>query len=122
MVSSRGSVKRSLRQVLADSHVSSVAIALLLLWSLDAAFRGLWDPAYRAGAFLLYAIAIWDIPYHSSTRTGADRLMWIGSFYFLYSAIISFLAAWLISWWVYSIGPFRALASCCSKLIKRKHV
>ena len=122
MVLSRESVERSLRQVLADSHVSAVAIVLLLLWSLDAAFRGLWEPAYRVGAFLLNAIAIWDIPYHSPTLTAADRLMWIGTFYFFYSAIGSFLAAWLLSRWVYGMGPLRSLAACRRNLIGRKHV
>jgi hypothetical protein len=39
-------VKRSLREVLADSHVAAVANALLLLWSLDGGFRALGGATY----------------------------------------------------------------------------
>ena len=31
--------KRSLREILADSHISAVAIAVLLLWSLDSGWK-----------------------------------------------------------------------------------
>jgi len=120
-VSSRETSKRSLRQVLADSHVATVSIALLLLWSLDAAFRGLWDPACRVGAFLLTAIAIRDIPYLSPGGTAVDRFMLISTFYFLYSAIVCLSAAWLLSRWVYGTGPLRSLIACRSKLTGRKH-
>lgn len=119
-VSSTGTVKRSLRQVLADSHVAAVSIAVLLLWALDAVFRGLWDPVYRLGVFLLTAVAILDIPYLSST--GADRFMLISTLYFLYSAIVSFSAAWFLSRWVYGLGPLRSLAACRSRLTGRKDV
>jgi hypothetical protein len=120
-VSSPQTAKRALRQVLTDSQVAAVSIALLLLWSLDAVFRGLWDPAYRLGAFLLTAIAIWNIPYLSPGVTAADRFMLISAFYFLYSAIACLAAAWLLSRWVYGTGPLRSLIVCGSKLTGRKH-
>jgi hypothetical protein len=120
-VGSREIVKRPLRRVLADSHVAAVAIALLLLWALNGAFWTLWDPVYRMGRFLFTAIAIWDIPYFSIKPTAIDRLMLISTFYFLYSALVSLLAAWLLSRWVYGVGPLRSLAVCRSKLIGRKH-
>lgn len=120
VVPSRETVKRSLRQVLQDSHVGAVTIALLLLWSLDAAFRGLWEPAYRLGGLLFTAIAIWDIPHPSSGGSIADRLMLIIAFYFLYSAMVSLSAAWLLSRWVYGQGPLGSLAAYRSKLMGRK--
>ena len=115
-MSSQETVKRSLRQVLEDSQVAAVSIALLLLWSLDSAVRGLWDPAYRVGAFLVTAIAIWDIPDWSPGGNFADRSMLIIALYYLYSAIASLLAAWLLSRWVYGRGPLDSLAACRSRL------
>ena len=91
------SVNRSLRQVLADSHVAAVTVALLLLWALDTAVRGLWDPVYHVGKFLFTAIAIWDIPYLSPSPTTIDRLTLISSGYLSYCSIVSLAAASLLS-------------------------
>jgi hypothetical protein len=102
--------KSSLREVLADSHVAAVAIAFLLLWSLDAAFHAIWDPVLYLGFFRLTGTAIQDISY----------FMLITSFYFLYSAIVSLLTAWLLSRWVYGKGPLHSLAACRGKLTVRK--
>ncbi len=120
VVPSRETVEHSLRQVLQDSHVGAVTIALLLLWSLDYAVQGLWEPAYRVGVFLVTAIAIWDIPYSSAGSTTVDRLMLIITFYFLYSAMVSLSAAWLLSRWVYRRGPLASLTAYRSKLAGRK--
>jgi hypothetical protein len=67
-------MERSLRQILADSHVAAVTIALLLLWSFDGAIQALWEPASRAIEFLITAVAIFDIPSHSATVSFADRV------------------------------------------------
>ena len=114
-------MKGRLRRVLADSHVAAVAIAALLMWALDATFRGLWDPFYDLVAFVFTGIAIRDIPYISPTPTVADRLMLIKTGYFAYIAIVCLLGAWLLSRWVYGMGPLRCLTSCGSELIGRKH-
>jgi hypothetical protein len=114
-------MNRSLRQVLADSHVAAVTVAVLLLWSLDGAFRAVWIPVSRAVEFLFTALAIFDIPYFPRTLTAADRLTLMSAFYFLYSAIASLSAAWFLSRWVYGVGPIRSLVMCCSKLTRRTH-
>jgi hypothetical protein len=103
--------QRPLRQVLADSHVAAVAIALLLLWALDAAFRGILDPV-----FLLTGILIRDIPALGSPPV---RLTLITNGYLLNIAIVSIAAAWLLSRWVYGMGPLRSLSVCCSNLARR---
>jgi hypothetical protein len=113
-------MKGRLRQVLADSHVAAVTIAVLLLGVLDAMCRGLWDPLYDLGAFVFTGIAIWDIPYISPTPTVADRLMLIITVHFVYSALIGILGAWLLSRWVYGMGPLRSLTACRSKLTGRR--
>jgi len=114
-------VRPSLRQVLADSHVGAVAIALLLLWSLDAAFSALWPPVSHAMGFVFTAIAILDIPYFSRTFTALDRLVLISTLAYLYGSVVSLSAAWLLSKWIYGVGPLRALMSFRSKLRRSNH-
>jgi hypothetical protein len=100
-------INRSLRQILADSHVAAATIAVLLLWSLDAAFLALWEPVSRVLGFLFTAVAILDVPYYSPSVTTLDRLMLITMSAYSYSAAASFLAAWLLSRWVYGVDPLR---------------
>ena len=114
-------VKPSLREVLADSHVAAVAIAVLLLWSLDSAFRALWEPLYSALSFLVTAVLILDIPYISPALSLMNRWMWIISLAYLYGAITCFFAAWLLSRWVYGLGPLRSLSEYRSRIGRRTH-
>lgn len=111
----------SLRQTLADSHIAAVTIALLLLWSLDNLFHALWEPFSRAIGFLFTAVAIFDVPYFSPILTTADRLNLIVVAGYLYSAFVSFLAACVLSHWVYDTGPLRSLTGY-GKTSGRKHV
>ncbi|MGB6386326.1 MAG: hypothetical protein WBD25_15565 [Terriglobales bacterium] len=113
-------MKRSFREILADSHTAAVTIAVLLVWSLDGAFRAVWGPAFRAVSFLVTAVAIFNIPYFSPTLDVADRLTLIATFSYLYSAAISLLAACLLSRWVYGVGPLRSLMNYRSKLTRRR--
>lgn len=110
-------MKPSLREILAESHVSAVAIALLLVWSLDSGFRALWDPLARAVSFLATAIAIFGIPNFSFT--GSDRLSLIITFSRLFFSLVSLSAACLLSRWVYRVGPLRSLSSYRTKLKSR---
>jgi hypothetical protein len=43
------SITRSLREILAESHIAAIAIAILLVWSLDSALRAHCDPALSEG-------------------------------------------------------------------------
>jgi hypothetical protein len=114
-------MKPSFRQSLAESHTAAVTIAVLLLWSLDGAFRAFWAPAFRVVSFLFTTIAIFDIPYFDPTFTVVDRFTLITSFSYLYSAVISLLGAWLLSRWVYGIGPLRSLMSYGRKLREKQN-
>jgi len=111
-------VRPSLREILADSYVSAVAIAVLLYWSLYWGFSALWSILAHAASFLFTAVAILGIPYVSSTFTGADRLMLT----VLFNAFVCFAAAWLLSRWVYGTGPLRSLSKCRTRLARRNHV
>lgn len=113
-------MKLTLRDILAESHVGAAAIAVLVIWSLDGASRALWGPVSRIAGWLLTAIAIFDIPYFSATLTTSDRLILITTCSYLYSAAVSFSAAWFLSQWLYGAGPIRTLVDCRNKLRGRK--
>lgn len=115
-------VKTSFREILADSHISAVAIAVLLLWSLESALNALWNPLFAAASFLFAAVAILDIPYFSPTLTRADRLMWIATGFYLFNAFMSFASAWLLSRWVYGLGPLRSLSKYRANSARGNHV
>ncbi|MGB7283529.1 MAG: hypothetical protein WBE13_14785 [Candidatus Acidiferrum sp.] len=115
-------MKTSLREFLADSHISAVAIAVLLLWSLELAAKALWGALSVAASFLFTAVAILDIPYFSPTLTRVDRLMWIATGFYLFNASMSLAAAWLLSRWVYGVGPLRSLSKYRANLARRNHV
>jgi hypothetical protein len=115
-------VKPSLRQVLAESHVAAITIAVLLFWSLYWAFLALWPLIWRVAGFFLTAAAILDIPYFSTSVTTADRLMLFTTFSYLCGAIVSVLGAWILSRCVFGLGPLRTLAAYRNKRIGRKHV
>jgi len=122
MTTDRDCVKRSLREILADSHVAAVATAVLFLWSLYWGFHALWSPLRRAANFLFTAVAILNIPYFSPTLTGADRWMLTMTLFFLFNALVSFAAAWLLSRWVYGMGPLCSLSKYRTRLARRNHV
>ena len=102
-------MNRSLRQTLADSHVAAVAILLLLFWSFQWTIEALWEPVSRLAKFLFTAVAILDIPYISPTFDAPDRFMLIDTCLFLFFALSSITAAWLLSQCTYGEGPFRSL-------------
>lgn len=111
----------SLRKTLIESHVSAIAVAVLLFWSLNSLIRGLLGPLYRVVSFVFTAVAILDIPYYPRTLTFEDRQLLITSFVFLLGALISGAAAWLVSHWAYGVGPIRALSKYRVQLEKKNH-
>ena len=103
-----------LRDCLIQSHVASVTVAVLLLWALHSAFLAVWPVLVDVGEFLITAIAIRDIPYFSMTI--ANRWMLVNSINYLYTAVVSFAAASIISRLVYGVGAFRSLSAHRGKL------
>ncbi len=115
-------MKASLRQILADSHISAVAVAVLLLWSLEWGCLALLGALFRALHFLFTAVAILGIPYSSTTLTVEDRFLLITTFSDLFYTCISLGAAWLLSRWVYGVGPLRSLSKYHTRVTRRQHV
>ncbi len=109
--------KHVLRERLADSHVAAIAVAALLVWSLDAGFRAVWVPLGRVVDYLASAIAIVDIPYSSFTYESYFILF--NTLSYLVPALCNFAAAWGISHWVYGTGPLNTLSLYRARLARR---
>lgn len=107
-------MKNSLREVVAESNVAAVAIALLLLWALDSAFRGIWDLVRRAAGPLLTAAGIPGISLF------IPRIDLEYMFSYLYTAAVCLSAAALLSRWAYGVGPLRSLSECRSRLRRER--
>ena len=76
---------------------SAIAIAALLLSSIDEGFRALWPIISRAARYVFTAVAIFDVPYLSPTLNVMDRLTLIETSTYLYGSVVSLFAAWLLS-------------------------
>src|SRR5215813_2576781 len=105
-----------LRERLADSHVAAVAVAVLLLWSLDAGFRALWAPLTWVTEYLINTIAILDVPSYFVPLTIENRFRLLSSFSYIFAVLCNLASAWSISRWVYGTGPIKALSLCCARL------
>lgn len=113
-------MNRSLRQVLADSHIAAVTIMTLLLWSIEGMFQAIWEPASRVLSYLATALAIMDIP-TASPLTAGGRLMLIETATYLFYAVASLSMAWFLARWVYGAGPLRSLIHFYSQPTRRGH-
>ncbi len=113
-------MNRSLRDVLAESHIAAVAIAILVFWALVAAIRGILPLIVHAVAYLFTAVAILDVP---SFSVGLyERILVLKMCYGLFGASVTFAVAWLLSIWTYRVAPFQALSNCRSGLLRRNDV
>jgi|ERR1039458_7148639 hypothetical protein len=116
------SLKPSLRAVLAETHVADLAIAWLLLQALKSTFSVVWPPIADAALYLFTAIAIMDIPYHSNGLDYMERTWLVEMSVSLISAVGAGASAWMLSRWVYGMGPIRGLSMSCKRLRRSSHV
>jgi hypothetical protein len=94
-------VKPSLRTVLADSHVAAVAIAVLLLWSLEAGAEAFSQQFTRATYLVTNALAALKIEHLTYTI----RIDWLITTLNLCYAGVTLALAWFLSRWAYGAGP-----------------
>ena len=104
-------MKLPFRQALTDSHISAVAIVILLVWSLEWTFQAVWEPFLRLAEFLITAVAIHDIPTIFPAPNFEERRIFLNACFYLFNALSTVAAAWLLSRWVYGTGPIRTLRS-----------
>lgn len=111
-------MSRSFRQILTESRIPAVTIAVLIVWALDSGVRALKAPVFGIIDFVINVVAIGGIPY------GSGRFFWgpwIASLSYALTAIVYLVAAWVLSRWVFRMGPFRSLRECCAKLVRRNY-
>jgi hypothetical protein len=113
---------KALRQMLLDSHVSAVAIAVLLIWSVSYVLEGFWQPVFSTISFTMTAIAIRGLPFVPPRFSFAQREMIFVTCDELFNAAVSILAAIILSRWVYGMGPLRSLKMCHERLVRRDNV
>jgi hypothetical protein len=93
------------RLALAKSNVAAVTAAVLLLWCGDFLFEALWPIMTRAGVFVATAVAMREVPYFSRGVDAQSFFLAIDGGFYLYGALVSGLAAYLICRWIYGVGP-----------------
>ena len=112
-------MKVPLRQLLGDSHIAAVAIAVLLLRSFELGVRSLGQPLFLLGGFFVNVVAVRDIP--SGTFTLGQWLTLMPDLLSFVGSCITFGAAWLLSRWVFGMSPFRSLTDCRATIARRNH-
>lgn len=116
------SVKPSLREVLADSHIAAVAVTVLLFWSIYHAARILLGLLIETTVYLVTAVAIRDFPYPSLSDELTSQFWLLTMLADLCLALIYLAAAWLLSRWTYGVGPLHTLGKCRNSLARRNNV
>jgi hypothetical protein len=114
-------VRPPLRNTLAESHISAITVAVLLLWSLSSlgsAFLVLGRPSFRIAEYLATAVAIRDIPFGGPFTFGDRATLLVGAQY-LFNAVVRFAAAWMLARWVYGEGPLRSLGRYGTRISSR---
>ena len=108
-----------LRQALADSNVGAIAVVVLLISFLDAAFRAIWPILSDVVTYLATAVAILGVPYFSFPSL--NRFVLISTVTNLYGAPASLGAAWLLSRWISGAGPLCLVMKHGDRLRARNH-
>jgi hypothetical protein len=114
-------MQASLRKTLIDSHVAAAAIAILLLSSLRTALFFLPTLSYWVAPALTAAWKTRDFSQSHLSLNYATSVILPASLVSLFGALACVLAAWLLSRWVYGVGPLRSLGSYRGKLSRRTH-
>jgi hypothetical protein len=113
-------VQSILRKTLSDSHIAAVTISLLLFFSLKSFLQALPHPLFAIFGFVVMAMATFNGPHISHSLDFVDKMMLLDTALFLYNALTCFIAAWLVSRWIYQVTPLRVLSAYWSKLSRRK--
>jgi hypothetical protein len=114
-------VRPTLRKALADSHIAAVTIVVLLIWSVDSGVRAIAPPILSVFGFLVTMVAIRDIPYGFGIFSSGSWLSQVPAFTHFLDAVVRLTAAWVLSRWVYKVGPCRSLIECRERFARGNH-
>jgi len=114
----RISVKPSLRESFAVSHIVAIAALTLIVWSVYWVMKALFPfteslsgPAVSVVVYIATAAAIRGVPASSPAFDTADLLTSVIALAYVLNALVSLAAAWALTRWVYGPGSLRALKS-----------
>lgn len=113
---------KSLRETLANSHVSAIAIAVLIFYSFDFLVRAFLYVSPRIVDFIATAVAVRGMPYISPRSSVLEQFGLLPPLYSFFAAALSFASAELLSRWVYGVGLFACLRRYRPILARRTHV
>lgn len=114
----------SLRKLLINSHVAAIMIAILIFRSMSFAYSALislWEPTYRTVLFLITAVAIRGLPHVFEPYDRTSLLMFMAAAPDVLGAFVCAFAAWIVSHWVYGVGPFSSLTTHRNEFSRRSH-
>jgi hypothetical protein len=119
-------VRRNLGEIITDSHISAVAIAVLLVWFITYGWLALSYLLVMAGEFffsLVSDVSTWwrDGLMPSSGDMLFDRVLFARALEYLFRTLVVFGAAWIVSRCVYGAGPLRSLSQHL-RVARRDHV
>lgn len=108
----------ALRKVLIDSHVAGVTVAALLFSSIGAFYLAADRLVYRV---VLFIQLIANHPLSTALRKleSEDPGMLAITLACLLGGAAILLAAWMVSRWVYGVGPLRSLGRYRNKLQRK---
>ena len=115
-------MKPSLRKILRDSHIAAVAIAVLLMWSLEWIWYAVHGPFWRIADFVFNLIAILGLPFGSGHFTFTDRLILVSTLSYCFYAITAIAAAWLLSRWAYGMSPSGVFRGYHARIVRKRVV
>lgn len=107
-------MQRSLREVLADSHVAVATVAILLFWCLVLVFRAVLGPLYEVAVFIIWTVSVGSSPYRPFSELNGFRLL--TSLIDLSIACFYFFSAWLLTRKTYRLNPFELLTAYARRL------
>jgi len=114
-------MQTSLRKVLVDSHVAAITIAVLIFIAVGNLYSAIGYPALRGVQFLITAIGESELPYIPHRLDLGTFFEYLGPLTGLLHAVVAFGGAWLVSHWVYGVGPLRALMNSRETLSRKSH-
>jgi hypothetical protein len=120
-------VRRNLGKILTDSHISAVAIAVLLLWSISYGSLALSYLLVLAGEFLFSLasdVSTWwrDGLMPPSGGMLFDRGLFVMALEYLFRTLGVFGATWIVSRFIYGAGPLRSLSQHRARVARRDYV
>jgi hypothetical protein len=110
----------SLRKTLIDSHIAAITVAWMLFISLD----GISCAAERVVYRLILIIQIYQSHQVFNVLGVAedqDRMMLSTMLSCLIGALAAIFFAWLVSHWIYGVGPLRILALYRDRIARKSH-